>query len=684
MPTHPESLQEEMIGLLRNGTNPFATRVTAVGTAEESVARGVPEFTARQLADLLQIISLHREGQTATRIYPVLGERGAGKTHLIYDLRAELRARAGDVGEETLFVMLDRLSPGMDAVDYLLWQIVNHLLAQRGDGERMLRVISGRLTAKILAEALRQLGPHQRAELAPPGGFWSKIGLGGSARTQSMNEAIDKLIQHCDREHHTTEELRSACEESGLSSEQFSGLIEQHLERSESKDVLGWLRRNLYGSLARVAVADERGAFEDFHTLDFVSAPPNVKNTANLNRLLLETWLELLRELRIPVVLVLDQLEDYLRSPIPEEERQVRKFFTDSIARLTNELKTVCILVFAERLLWTDLINDQDAYTRERLSQQIPLPGRPAVPHILMPDRVSVEMLRRLVRTRMIAQFPAIDGTELGESFPFSNADLEKILNETTVRECLRRLAQRYDEIVFADPPKIDFRSQLQARWVEFVSASSDKLGNDMSFRVPFIPEVQTAIQTWIDCLARCLITGSAPWAKTELITDTNKAAYGYLNVIRTDSPGAPGIGIAAWLGTRQAQPNELRKRLEFFADKPAPIKTLVLLRADGEDALSAPTTREIYEQAKKKGRDVRIVKFEPRQLHALMAFGSWWNAVNDDLSSIRDTNSLAAASAEKALRDFLAEISKELIAWIDEWREPTTRAKADLIGVGG
>src|SRR5438445_171844 len=122
-------LRSEGLKRLRLGSNPFVAQVEATSTADQSLQAGVSDFTANQLADLLEIIGMYRTGRPATRAYPLLGERGSGKTYLLYALRAELRKRAIQSGDETMLVVVDRLSSGMDPLDYLLWQIVNYLLA---------------------------------------------------------------------------------------------------------------------------------------------------------------------------------------------------------------------------------------------------------------------------------------------------------------------------------------------------------------------------------------------------------------------------------------------------------------------------------------------------------------------------------------------------------------------------
>ncbi|MCE9568163.1 MAG: hypothetical protein K8U57_39675 [Planctomycetes bacterium] len=688
MPTQPNdpatppseaTLRAAALEQLKKGSNPFATQVAAVGTADESLLTSVPEFGGNQLAELLDIVGLYRSERPTTRVYPILGDRGSGKTHLLYSLREELRGRAADTGDETLVVVVERLSPGMDAIDYLLWQIVNHLLAQRGEGGRLLGVIAGRLTGRILGEALRQLGPHQRVALIPSGGFWSRLGIGGGSKAQAKLEAIDNVIQQCDAKHPTTVQLRGAVEEAGLTPEIAMGVIQQHLDRTESKDVVGWLRKELYARLARVALLNDREPFEDLHGGDFEDTRANVKNAGNLGRRLLETWLELLSVLNIPVVVVFDQLEDYVNASDPEQRKLNRTFFTDSTAKFINELRNVCLLVFSENALWFELVTLAEGFSRERLTQPFALPGRPAKPHLVMPTRVDSGVLEKLIGSRLRAKFEDLDLTGLPPTFPFEAADLKKFGAEPSIRMCLRGMGKRYDEIVHKQssiiqlpddrkppPSQPDFKKRLAALWREKVSGVAKEIGNATYSSTAFIPEVQNALDGWLQCLFQHDITGSGPWHKVELVTDTKKNQYGYLCVIRTNGKNAPGIGIGAWLGQAKWLPFDLKQRAAFFKLNPCPISTLIMLRADGDAALSGPRAKEVFDAAIAK-HDIRVHQYEPHHLHDLMAFSAWHQASTAELQTTKETD----PNAEKAFRDFLAELSKELIAWIDDWRKP-------------
>jgi hypothetical protein len=668
-PSNPpeRSAEENALALLRSGSNPFARQVATIGTAEASVLADVPDFAKHQLSLLLEIIAAHRAGKPETKVYPLLGDHGSGKTHLLNTLRLHLRDQAAERGEETLFVVVERLSPGMDAIDYLLWQIVNFLLAQKGEGGRMFEVIAGRLTGRLLAESLRLLSPGQRAELIPIQGFWQRLRLRRNASKQLA--AIDELIQRCDAKHPTVESIRQACATAGVHPNVALKEIEKHLDRTESRDIIGWFRKELYARLARFALLNDRIPFEEFHIGNYADAPPNIRNAGNLSRRLLDTWLELLAVLAIPVVVVFDQLEDYLRHPKPEQQKMNHKFVTGAFAQFINELRGVCVLVFAEETLWTELMLQTDAFTRERIIQPIALPGRPTIERIYMPERISPEQITQLIRRRLLQEFPNLDLTGLSPHFPFKAEHLKEFQSEPSMRLCLQQLAKKYNEIIFpAKQSPLDFRSRLAECWKEKFKLASTEIGDVMSLRVAYIPEIQNALAGWLQALADVGQTGSGPWHRVELVTEPQFGQYGYLNVIRTDGPDSPGVGIAVWLGQSRARPYDLQRRIEFFDLNPCPIKTLILLRADGEAAL-CDATQNIYQKALEKQRDIRVVAYEPRHLYALMAFSPWHQVATAEKKDYTD--------GEEVYREFLAQLSAELLRWIDAWRQPVQPAEA-------
>jgi hypothetical protein len=290
-----------------------------------------------------------------------------------------------------------------------------------------------------------------------------------------------------------------------------------------------------------------------------------------------------------------------------------------------------------------------------------------------MPGPVPPDILTLLIERRIRAGFPDLDLTGLPPAFPFAESDLDAQKEVPSIRGCLRRLARRYDEIVYTEPwQKEDLRKRLDGLWREGLAAAAKERGTDMLLlRVASIPEVQNAIHGWLECLTQYGLNGSAPWSKVEMLTEPQRQPYGNLSVIRTEGPHAPGVGVAAWLGRKIAQPIDLKQRLGFFNTNPCPIRTLVLLRSDGEKALVGET-KAVYDKAVREGRDLRIQQYEARHLHALMAFTPWLQAAVAEVEEAKETD----PNAEAAFRGFLGDLSKELLGWIDAWRQPLTAGK--------
>lgn len=668
-------LRANALSVLRQGSNPFSTAVAAVGTTAESLDSDVRAHTEHQLGDLHKIVDSYRAGNTATRIYPVVGEPGTGKTHLLYVLRAELRRRAVQTGEETLFVVVEHLSPGTDPIDYLLWQITNHMLANRGEGERLQKVIAGRLTGQLLAEALRRLSPPQQIDLIPAKGFWQGVGMkfGSAKLAQERVDAVAKLIELAESGPDPAA-LRAACEGAGVSPERALRVVTEHLEKTQSKNATDWFRKELYGRLARFALLGDREPFDDLHNGE-TEPPAYVRDGGNVSRCLLATWLELLASFRIPVVVVYDQLEDYLRGASPETEATNNRDFLRAITSFIDKVPNVCVLAFAALSIWIELVTSHaDTYTRERLTQGFSLPGKPHQTRIEMPNRVELQVVEQLVGTRIKRAFPQLDLTGLPPAFPFVADDLRRSSEDRNLRSCIIALAKRYDEIVYAtpdDPKQLAkrLRARLETMWAEQLAASRATHGDTLPATTTVIPEFQMALDGWLKHLWDAGLTGGGPWAWVEVVTKPERQQYGYLTVVRIEE-NMPGIGIAAWLGHKAPKLSNLLKVLDYFKDNPCPVKTLVLLRADGEAALDGKSGEE-YEKARtRQKRDVRVVQYGTEFFHALMGFAGWHQAAQAEVEAA-DGNGVEAGAV---YREFLAEVSRPLLTWVDEWRQPAAK----------
>ena len=366
----PDPVRENAIRRLREGPNPFTFSVVTAGTEESCLHYDVPNLLDSQRSDLRAIVQLYRGPNQPSQIFPILGDSGTGKTHLLTTFQAEARQQAAEEGKECLLVVADTFSAGLDPLDFFLWQIVNHLLAQKGPGARMLRVLSARLTAHLLVEALRQLAPHQQVKLIPPCGLLDWFGLRFRNRkpVQRRLDAIRQLIGGCDVPVPT--DLQNHCEQAGLAPESACELIQQHLERTESRDAAGSLRKELYYRISQLALLNQREPVEDFLTGDYREGPDHVAMAGQLPKRLLTAFLELFHELKIPVVLVFDQIEDFLIAPTSERKQALRDGFVQALAALINNVQNLCLLVFAERALWNQtILGSVNQYIRDRLDR---------------------------------------------------------------------------------------------------------------------------------------------------------------------------------------------------------------------------------------------------------------------------------------------------------------------------
>src|SRR4029079_5177260 len=135
---------------------------------------------------------------------------------------------------------------------------------------------------------------------------------------QERVDAVAKLIQFAEAGPEPAA-LRKACQDAGVAPERALRVVTDHLAQTQSKNAADWFRRELHGRLARFALLGDREPFDDFHNGE--GAPPAfVREGGSASRCLLDAWLELLATLRVPVVVVYDQLEDYLRGPTPDAE----------------------------------------------------------------------------------------------------------------------------------------------------------------------------------------------------------------------------------------------------------------------------------------------------------------------------------------------------------------------------
>src|SRR5438270_13848423 len=115
---------------LRRAGNPFRNYFARNPDDDTCSRYHVPELFAAEREQLLGVVDLYRyDPSTLSEVVPVLGNKGAGKTHLLYSIKH------GDTGGTQLVVTPGIYQKDSEFLEYLLFQTVDTLLGgsrQRG------------------------------------------------------------------------------------------------------------------------------------------------------------------------------------------------------------------------------------------------------------------------------------------------------------------------------------------------------------------------------------------------------------------------------------------------------------------------------------------------------------------------------------------------------------------------
>src|SRR5258708_3732634 len=152
-------LSERALEVLRRAGNPFRNYFARNPDDEVCGRYHVPELFATEREQLLGVVDLYRyDPMTHSEVVPILGNKGAGKTHLLHSIKH------GADGAWQLLVTPGVYQKDAEFLEYLLFQIVDTLLGGgRQKGVRPLEFVGEELDRPLLAPALRGLSPQQRA-----------------------------------------------------------------------------------------------------------------------------------------------------------------------------------------------------------------------------------------------------------------------------------------------------------------------------------------------------------------------------------------------------------------------------------------------------------------------------------------------------------------------------------------
>src|SRR5436190_11897510 len=120
---HPSELSERALEVLRRAGNPFRNYFARHPDDEVCARYHVAELFARERSQLLGVVDLYRATPgNHSEMIPVLGNKGAGKTHLLHSIKH------GTEGGWQMLVTPGTFQKDTDFMEYLLFQVIDTLL----------------------------------------------------------------------------------------------------------------------------------------------------------------------------------------------------------------------------------------------------------------------------------------------------------------------------------------------------------------------------------------------------------------------------------------------------------------------------------------------------------------------------------------------------------------------------
>ena len=673
--SHEATLREQALSALRRRGNPFRQQFARNSDDVVCSRYHVPDLFATERSVVEDLIETYRDGaDRPTAVTPILGARGAGKTHLLH------RLKHGPGTRPRLFVTpgtfrVDSGGPDSSFLEYLLYQLINVLLAggeQRG--ARPLDMVGEQVTRTVLSDVIDRLddaGLLELAPISPLARFGVRLGFGRAetiATLRSFGSDLTESIQPC----------RSLAQRADLEPERLAAAVNKLLDRDEPRDLKGRMRQRIIAGFVRATLLDDEADLADFLTDGFTDVPFVVRPTrSQLTLSLLKALSEVIVGAGIPVVAAFDQLEELLYGQTDEEIRRASDAFFGGLVQVMSEAPGLCVLLFVEEGLWNRIVPPLPSHILDRIHEPIHLPRHGTVRQVRL-NKPTSEQLVKVVSRRVrhtLLELPERD--QLPEGFPFGHeflADLAK--RETVLRLMLQGCCNRLDEVFAANaddpsdssngvrqaddaahaenaspepapigaepssfegstdstPTFADLQIDWAERWRQEVRVSERKIKSVGSL-AGATAELHGGLSRW---LAQCKALGVEQdhWRMTDLkdrVRVGDHPTYGTLTVVEwTSSIGdRRRVGIGLWLGRGVGKPRDLEAKLQAFESTEASIDHLILFRPTDDPRLSGKTL-EAWDQAQAAGHSVRVEPVESEIFAKLHAYPRWMQEVSD------------------------------------------------------
>jgi hypothetical protein len=694
--TATRTLPERALEMLRRTGNPFRNYFARNPDDEVCTLYHVPELFSREREQLLNVVDLYRYAPaTHSEVVPVLGSKGSGKTHLLHSIKH------GPEGTWQLLVTPGTYQRDTDFLEYLLFQLIDTLLGGgKQKNARPLEYIGEQLVRKLLRDALGLLPASERLDLFPsPGlGRWARrLGLGGSQAQERTQWLIDTLSRPCPLPF-VAGGLHRALGEAGIETAKAFELVFAHILRTETHDTAGLMRRHILDDVARAVLLHDEAELASFLTYGFAELDFHVRPTRqDLVLALFKAIMQILQELRVPVVAAFDQLEDLLLARRSEDCHRTAESFFAGIVQSMHQLDGISFLIFAERGLWNRFVPSLDGYIQDRLNNPIHLPNHGTLKTLRL-EAPPLDLVRRIVAARLRPALEKLpDFADLSPIFPFTEEQLERVARtEPTLRDMLQQFRHQFDHVIYgpgatdkdketsrqADTESEDIAPENRLPEPELPSEVKSVMvvqsSNETSTDVPPVSlpalwdqELRTArrklepegaltgatreLQAGLGAfLQLCHEHGVkvGPWRLHHVVgewTFGDHPTYGVMTIAHwVCKDGQPWkVGIGLFLGRGPAKPRDLGTKLSALDVEPSVIDHLILLRPEDDLALSGKS-KSLWQEVQKRGRYARLESAALDAFAALSALPRFVASLTEALPEGQPLPNLADLLQEK------------------------------------
>lgn len=711
------SPRERAMEALKRSGNPFRNYFARHPDDDVCARYHVPELYARERTQLLAVVDLYRyDAAMHSEVVPILGNKGAGKTHLLYSLKH------GPANGWQLVVTPGTYQKGSEFAEYVLFQIIDTLLGGgRQRGKRPLEFVGEDLARKLVRGALTNLTPAERMELFPAPGLarWArKLGIGAgqaAERTQWLVETFSRP---------SGLPVRAACQEANLDPASLCNVVNSYVDRTEPRNTAGQMRRRIYHGFLRSVLLGEESDLAAFLTDGFAALEYQVRpSRQDLVIALFKALMDVFLTLKIPVVVAFDQLEDLLLARRTDDGHRVSESFFAGIVQLMHQVDGLCFLIFAERGLWNRFVPSLDGYIQDRLNNPIHLPDHGTIKTLRL-EAPPEDLVRRVVAARLRPALEDVpDADELDALFPFTEDQVARVARtEPTLRDMLQQFRLLFDHVIYGAPLQTGSEPPADTRWAPLpevkrflqvetpVAAPAEP--PPVVAAAPIVPpaepviaridppeatkpqttgparvnltdlwlqEVQTArlklepegaltgatreLQAGLGVfLQTCLEHGVkvGPWRLMHVVSEWtfgDHPTYGAMSIAHwIGKSGQPWrLGVGLFLGRGPGKPKDLQVKLAAFDGTPPVIDQLVLLRPIDDTTLSGKS-KTLWDDATKRQHQMRLEPVGLDEFAAVYGFPRWLSAV---------TESLGAGQSLPNLADFIQEHCASLLGCV-------------------